>query len=160
MLGKALRHGRHTVAAEPADNAAALAARRTSPRVHNPAVQAAARQISAILAPAPEQLRSAPPKQARLLKLPAFPITTIDSFPQTAEIRQARGEFKAGHLDFAHYQGAMHAEIDRCVQEQEALGLDVLVHGEAEYDARSASVFNCFYAHKNKKATRKGGLSC
>lgn len=109
---------------------------------------------------APEQLRSAPPKQARLLKLPAFPITTIDSFPQTAGIRQARSEFKAGHLDFARYQGAMRAEIERCVQEQEALGLGMLVHGEAEYGARSASVFNCFYAHKNKKATRKGGLSC
>ncbi|KWT70324.1 5-methyltetrahydropteroyltriglutamate-- homocysteine methyltransferase [Comamonas testosteroni] len=101
-----------------------------------------------------------PPKQARLLKLPAFPITTIDSFPQTAGIRQARSEFKAGHLDFARYQGVMRAEIERCVQEQEALGLGMLVHGEAEYGARSASVFNCFYAHKNKKATRKGGLSC
>ena len=91
------------------------------------------------------------PKQARLLKLPAFPITTIDSFPQTAEIRQARSEFKAGHLDFARYQGAMHAEIERCVQEQEALGLDVLVHGEAEHEARSASVLIAFTRTKTKR---------
>jgi hypothetical protein len=35
--------------AELADNAAALAARRTSPRVHNPAVQAAVKQISSQL---------------------------------------------------------------------------------------------------------------
>ena len=75
---------------------------------------------------------SAPPKQAALLKLPTFPTTTIGSFPQTAEIRQARSQFKAGELDEAAYKAAMQAEIARSVREQEALGLDVLVHGEAE----------------------------
>lgn len=132
VLGKALRHGRDCVKAELADNASALAARRTSPRVHNPVVQAAVKQISAGLGQRQSRYEARAPKQARLLKLPAFPTTTIGSFPQTAEIRQARSEFKAGHLDFARYQGAMRAEIERCVQEQEALGLDVLVHGEAE----------------------------
>lgn len=132
VLGKALRHGRDCVKAELADNASALAARRTSPRVHNPVVQAAVKQISAGLGQRQSSYEARAPKQARLLKLPAFPTTTIGSFPQTAEIRQARSEFKAGHLDFARYQGAMRAEIERCVQEQEALGLDVLVHGEAE----------------------------
>lgn len=132
VLGKALRHGRDCVKAELADNAAALAARRTSPRVHNPAVQAAVKQINAGLGQRRSSYEARAPKQARLLKLPAFPTTTIGSFPQTTEIRQARSEFKAGRLDFARYQGAMRAEIERCVQEQEALGLDVLVHGEAE----------------------------
>ncbi len=132
VLGKALRHGRDCVKAELADNASALAARRTSPRVHNPVVQAAVKQISAGLGQRQSRYEARAPKQARLLKLPAFPTTTIGSFPQTAEIRQARSEFKAGHLDFARYQGAMRAEIECCVQEQEALGLDVLVHGEAE----------------------------
>ncbi|NIF85693.1 5-methyltetrahydropteroyltriglutamate--homocysteine S-methyltransferase [Comamonas sp. Tr-654] len=132
VLGKALRNGRDAVAAELADNAAALAARRASPRVHNPAVQAAVKQINARLGQRQSSYEARAPKQSRLLKLPAFPTTTIGSFPQTAEIRQARSEFKAGRLDFAHYQGAMRAEIERCVQEQEALGLDVLVHGEAE----------------------------
>jgi 5-methyltetrahydropteroyltriglutamate--homocysteine methyltransferase len=67
-----------------------------------------------------------------LLKLPAFPTTTIGSFPQTAEIRQARSAYKAGRLDEDGYQAAMRAEIARSVREQEALDLDVLVHGEAE----------------------------
>src|SRR5690606_15972197 len=71
-------------------------------------------------------------KQAALLKLPAYPTTTIGSFPQTADIRRARGEYKAGRLDAAGYKAAMQAEIARSVREQEALGLDVLVHGEAE----------------------------
>jgi len=132
VLGKALRHGRDCVKAELADNASALAARRTSHRVHNPVVQAAVKQISAGLGQRQSRYEARAPKQARLLKLPAFPTTTIGSFPQTAEIRQARSEFKAGRLDFARYQDAMRAEIERCVQEQEALGLDVLVHGEAE----------------------------
>jgi len=132
VLGKALRYGRDCVKAELADNAAALAARRTSPRVHNPAVQAAVKQINAGLGQRRSSYEARAPKQARLLKLPAFPTTTIGSFPQTTEIRQARSEFKAGRLDFARYQSAMRAEIERCVQKQEALGLDVLVHGEAE----------------------------
>lgn len=132
VLGKALRYGRDCVKAELADNAAALAARRTSPRVHNPAVQAAVKQINAGLGQRRSSYEARAPKQARLLELPAFPTTTIGSFPQTTEIRQARSEFKAGRLDFARYQSAMRAEIERCVQEQEALGLDVLVHGEAE----------------------------
>ena len=67
-----------------------------------------------------------------MLKLPPFPTTTIGSFPQTADIRRARSEFKAGRLEPAAYQAAMQVEIARSVREQEALGLDVFVHGEAE----------------------------
>ncbi|HPU20825.1 MAG TPA: 5-methyltetrahydropteroyltriglutamate--homocysteine S-methyltransferase, partial [Alicycliphilus sp.] len=71
-------------------------------------------------------------RQAALLQLPAYPTTTIGSFPQTAQIRQARSAFKAGQIDAAAYREAMRAEIARSVRAQEELGLDVLVHGEAE----------------------------
>jgi 5-methyltetrahydropteroyltriglutamate--homocysteine methyltransferase len=67
-----------------------------------------------------------------LLQLPAYPTTTIGSFPQTGNIRHVRSQFKSGALDEAGYKAAMRAEIERSVREQEALGLDVLVHGEAE----------------------------
>eukprot|EP01041_Mallomonas_annulata_P015313 gene15313-32441_t len=70
--------------------------------------------------------------QRARLKLPLLPTTTIGSFPQTAEIRAARGAFKRGALDAAHYQQKMEAEIALAVRKQEALGIDVLVHGEAE----------------------------
>lgn len=70
-------------------------------------------------------------QQARL-NLPLFPTTTIGSFPQTAEIRKARSEWNKGNLSDADYTAAMKAEIKRCVDEQEALGIDVFVHGEAE----------------------------
>ncbi|HZE10799.1 MAG TPA: 5-methyltetrahydropteroyltriglutamate--homocysteine S-methyltransferase [Burkholderiales bacterium] len=71
-------------------------------------------------------------KQKARLKLPLLPTTTIGSFPQTPEIRRARAELKKGHVGQPAYLEAMRAEIRAAVARQEALGLDVLVHGEAE----------------------------
>ncbi|MFN3987787.1 MAG: 5-methyltetrahydropteroyltriglutamate--homocysteine S-methyltransferase [Rhodocyclaceae bacterium] len=132
VLATALNQGRAAVAEPLAANQAALAARRASPRVHNPRVQAAVARIDAHLGMRESHYTKRAPKQAERLQLPAYPTTTIGSFPQTAEIRQARADFKAGRLDVAAYKAAMQAEIARAVREQEALGLDVLVHGEAE----------------------------
>ncbi|CDG83136.1 5-methyltetrahydropteroyltriglutamate--homocysteine S-methyltransferase [Janthinobacterium agaricidamnosum] len=132
VLAQALRGGRDSVKEALAANQAALAARRASPRVHNPAVQKAVGQIDASLGARKSSYASRATEQAALLKLPAYPTTTIGSFPQTAEIRLARSSFKAGTLDAAGYKAAMQAEIARSVREQEELGLDVLVHGEAE----------------------------
>lgn len=132
LLGRALREGREAVKAQLAANAAALASRRASPRVNNPAVQAAVAAIDFRMGERRSAYGVRAARQARLLKLPAYPTTTIGSFPQTADIRRARSEFKAGRLDAALYRAAMRAEIERSVREQEALGLDVLVHGEAE----------------------------
>jgi 5-methyltetrahydropteroyltriglutamate--homocysteine methyltransferase len=110
----------------------ALAARRASPRVHRATVAA---RIAAA-APGADQRASAFPARQKAqrarLKLPLLPTTTIGSFPQTAEIRAARAAFKRGALDAAHYQQKMQAEIALAVRKQEALGIDVLVHGEAE----------------------------
>ncbi|WP_050468211.1 5-methyltetrahydropteroyltriglutamate--homocysteine S-methyltransferase [Herbaspirillum chlorophenolicum] len=132
ILGRALREGRDAVKTELAQNLATLTARRTSPRVNNPAVQAAVAKIDTKFGQRQNAYTQRAQKQAALLKLPAYPTTTIGSFPQTAEIRQARSQYKAGQLDDAGYKAAMQAEIARSVREQETLGLDVLVHGEAE----------------------------
>ncbi|MFT4267632.1 MAG: 5-methyltetrahydropteroyltriglutamate--homocysteine S-methyltransferase [Xenophilus sp.] len=132
VLGKALGEGRDAVKAQLDANRAALAARRASPRVNNPAVQAAVARVGGHLGLRESAYARRAPKQAAFLKLPRYPTTTIGSFPQTAEIRHARSEFKAGRLDHPAYQAAMRAEIERSVREQERLGLDVLVHGEAE----------------------------
>ncbi|MDR1534491.1 MAG: 5-methyltetrahydropteroyltriglutamate--homocysteine S-methyltransferase [Planctomycetota bacterium] len=66
------------------------------------------------------------------LGLPPFPATTIGSFPQTPEIRRARRDRKRGELSEEGYREAIRKEIGDCVRKQEELGLDVLVHGEAE----------------------------
>lgn len=70
--------------------------------------------------------------QEAALQLPALPTTTIGSFPQTTEIRKARAAHRAGTLSDADYEAAMKTEIAQVIKLQEDLGLDVLVHGEAE----------------------------
>ena len=115
-----------------AQNRAVQQSRASSPRIHKAAVQA---RIAAIT-DADSQRQS--PFAARIevqrarLNLPAFPTTTIGSFPQTASIRLARQSYKQGKLSTSEYTDAMHSEIRNAVLVQERLGLDVLVHGEAE----------------------------
>jgi len=132
ILGKALTQGRATVQEALAANAAAIASRRASPRVHNPQVQAAVAAIDAALGQRDSSYPQRAAQQAQRLQLPKFPTTTIGSFPQTPDIRKARSDYKAGKIDESAYQAAMRAEIERSVREQEKLELDVLVHGEAE----------------------------
>ncbi|MBU6441381.1 MAG: 5-methyltetrahydropteroyltriglutamate--homocysteine S-methyltransferase [Betaproteobacteria bacterium] len=132
LLARALNQGREAVRDALLANREALACRRASARVHRPEVRAALDAVTPQMGRrrSVHALRAA--RQAELLRLPAFPTTTIGSFPQTAQIRHARAEYKAGRLDAEAYRAAMRAEVERCVREQEALGLDVLVHGEAE----------------------------
>ena len=85
-------------------------------------------QIEARREPLAERARL----QAERLGLPELPTTTIGSFPQTAEIRRARRDHRAGQLDDAAYQGFLEREIASTIEAQERLGLDVLVHGEPE----------------------------
>ncbi|TAK92394.1 MAG: 5-methyltetrahydropteroyltriglutamate--homocysteine S-methyltransferase [Burkholderiaceae bacterium] len=71
-------------------------------------------------------------KQRVELALPLFPTTTIGSFPQTGAIRAARAAYKRGQLGHLDYLQTMRAEIKLAIEKQEAYGLDLLVHGEAE----------------------------
>jgi 5-methyltetrahydropteroyltriglutamate--homocysteine methyltransferase len=64
--------------------------------------------------------------------LPPLPTTTIGSFPQTVEIRAARAAFKRSEIAAVGYREAMRAEIALAICKQEELGIDMLVHGEAE----------------------------
>ncbi|TFW28572.1 5-methyltetrahydropteroyltriglutamate--homocysteine S-methyltransferase [Massilia horti] len=132
LLAQALNKGRVAVQEALVANHAAVERRRGSPRVHNQAVQAAVAAIDASAGERSEPYEQRATRQAALLQLPAYPTTTIGSFPQTAAIRQARSRFRRGELDEASYKTHMQSEIALCVREQEALGLDVLVHGEAE----------------------------
>ena len=131
-LATALNHGREAVTDELKSNRAAIQSRRGSQRVKNPAVAPAVAGVAPELGQRRHPYPVRAEKQAALLHLPLYPTTTIGSFPQTAEIRQARNHFKNGKLDFESYRTAMHAAISETVRKQEELGLDVLVHGEAE----------------------------
>ena len=109
-----------------------IRARSHSDRVNNARVQARLTQIT----PRDSQRGQAYERRAELQRqrfnLPAWPTTTIGSFPQTTEIRGLRLDFKRGSLDSARYRAGIGEHIRQAVAEQERLGLDVLVHGEAE----------------------------
>ncbi|UZE17077.1 5-methyltetrahydropteroyltriglutamate--homocysteine S-methyltransferase [Pseudomonas sp. B21-054] len=115
-----------------AQSRAVQADRAASPRIHKPAVQARVAAITARDSQRHSLFAQRIEKQRAGLNLPLFPTTTIGSFPQTASIRLARQSFKQGKLSEAQYTDAMHSEIRHAVLVQERLGLDVLVHGEAE----------------------------
>jgi len=106
--------------------------RASSARIHKPEVQKRLAAVQAADSRRQSAFAERIEKQRALLNLPLFPTTTIGSFPQTATIRQARQGFKQGKLTEAEYVEAMRAEIRHAVEFQERIGLDVLVHGEAE----------------------------
>ncbi len=133
-LAQALRDGPAHPDVQPALQAAsqALAARRASQRVHNQVVQKQLAGITPAMAQrhSPYVQRAAVQQEA--LQLPLLPTSTIGSFPQTQAIRQVRAAFKRHELKALDYLHAMRAEVADMVARQEALGLDVLVHGEPE----------------------------
>ncbi|HEX7817480.1 5-methyltetrahydropteroyltriglutamate--homocysteine S-methyltransferase [Dyella sp.] len=108
------------------------ASRRHSTSVHRAAV---ARRIRGL---DPAAARRASPHERRRslqqqkLALPPYPTTTIGSFPQTHEVRDARARYKSGKLAEADYEAFLEAETGKCIRFQEEIGLDVLVHGEFE----------------------------
>ena len=107
-------------------------ARRDSERVHNAAVSQRLAGITAEDSQRDNSYVARSEAQRKRFQLPAWPTTTIGSFPQTTEIRGLRLDFKQGRLDSNHYRTGIAEHIKQAIVEQERLGLDVLVHGEAE----------------------------
>ncbi|CAM4077484.1 5-methyltetrahydropteroyltriglutamate--homocysteine S-methyltransferase [Vibrio neonatus] len=70
--------------------------------------------------------------QKEVLKLPLLPTTTIGSFPQTSDVRKTRAAYKRGDISTTQYTEIIQGFIKDTVERQEKIGLDVLVHGEAE----------------------------
>ena len=115
-----------------AANQKAAESRKTSVRIHNDAVKA---RLSGIQ---PKDFERQSPfsdrqkQQVEKLQLPEFPTTTIGSFPQTKEIRQARSKWKKGELTDADYDTFLKKETEKCVVFQDEIGIDMPVHGEFE----------------------------
>ena len=121
-----------SVGALLADNQAAIDSRRTSPLIHKPRVAARVQAIEPADFERQSAFASRQVLQTASLRLPLFPTTTIGSFPQTDAVRQLRARFKKGDLTVADYNQALEAETEAAIRWQEAVGLDVLVHGEFE----------------------------
>ncbi len=132
ILAKGANEGRDAISKELEASDAVVEERNTSERTHNPKVR---ERMDAIT---PDMLDRKSPYQERRkaqqekLHLPAYPTTSIGSFPQTKEIRKARASFKKGQLGETDYKKAMQEEIQKVVAFQEKIDMDVLVHGEPE----------------------------
>jgi 5-methyltetrahydropteroyltriglutamate--homocysteine methyltransferase len=131
-LARALDHGRNSVANELNASAKAVASRRTSPRTNNSAVRDRIAQVTATMATRGKPFAARRELQRTRLNLPAFPTTTIGSFPQTADVRKARAAHAKGVLSDAEYDDFLRKETEAAIRWQEEIGLDVLVHGEFE----------------------------
>ncbi len=131
-LGRGLNEGEDAIRETLTASAKARQARAESPRIHRPVMQERLKRLTQddIGRTNPFSVRQV--RQRERLQLPLLPTTTIGSFPQTPEIRQARAAFKKGELGNLQYLEAMRDEIRLAIRKQEEIGLDVLVHGEPE----------------------------
>lgn len=132
ILGKALNHGRESVASALLENTKALNTRKTSKRVHDKSVKERLSLLGLISENRHSNYQTRAELQEKRFNLPLYPTTTIGSFPQTKSIREVRRDYKNQLVTTDIYQAKMEEEIQLCVKEQEALGLDVFVHGEPE----------------------------
>ncbi|WOC14696.1 5-methyltetrahydropteroyltriglutamate--homocysteine S-methyltransferase [Pseudochrobactrum sp. MP213Fo] len=110
----------------------AINARKASTKVNNKSVQARVAAITDAQSHRQSPFETRVKLQAEHLNLPLYPTTTIGSFPQTKEVRQARSRFTKGELSAADYQTFLEQETETAIRWQEEIGIDVLVHGEFE----------------------------
>jgi len=132
LLAKGLREGREAIAAELDARTALLKAASTSPKRRNPAVQ---ERLASLPADATDRALPYAERaiiQQEKLRLPPLPTTTIGSFPQTPELRAVRRKADTGEITQETYETFLEGQIRDVIAHQEALGIDVLVHGEPE----------------------------
>ena len=113
-------------------NQLAAESRKTSKLIHNDKVKQRANAIVESDAARLHDFSVRRDKQRQALNLPLFPVTTIGSFPQTAEVRAWRAKFKKGELNELQYETLLKEETEKAIRWQEEIGIDVLVHGEFE----------------------------
>jgi 5-methyltetrahydropteroyltriglutamate--homocysteine methyltransferase len=131
---KELSNGENTETANTTwqANRSAMQSRRTSRLIHNDAVKQRVSAITKKDAQRDHPFTIRKQKQQEALGLPLYPTTTIGSFPQTAEVRSWRAKFKSGELSLGQYDELIAKETEETIRWQEAIGIDVLVHGEFE----------------------------
>lgn len=130
-LALGLNKGEPAIAYELAMSDAAVHSRTVSTKIHRSHVKDRLKSVTVDMVSRqhPYGIRQ---KAQKVLNLPLFPSTTIGSFPQTKEIRSERQQYKSGQLNIEKYKEKMYQHIAHDIGKQEELGIDVLVHGEAE----------------------------
>ncbi|EKD55446.1 MAG: hypothetical protein ACD_60C00007G0010 [uncultured bacterium] len=132
LLANGLNQGEESIAASLAKNKEVISSRAHSARIHDKEVDERVKKVDEEFSQRKNPYAKRAVKQRELLKLPYLSTTTIGSFPQTQEIRKIRQDFKSKKIDHETYTQKIKEQIAYVIQKQESLGLDVLVHGEAE----------------------------
>ena len=132
LLARALDEGEAAISSALKESDTALAEVRADTRVHDAAVAARLAAVTPTMERRARPYLERAAVQHQRLQLPTLPVTTIGSFPQTAEVRAARARFARGELSEAGYGAAIEREIAAAVRWQEEAGVDVPVHGEFE----------------------------
>lgn len=131
-LVKGLNEGRAAIKQEIATAQQAIQQLQQSEQRNNRAVEQEIRQLSDALPQRSSDFAARQRLQHDTFHLPLLPTTTIGSFPQTTEVRQARRNWRKGDWTEEHYNQFIRDETARWIRIQEDIGLDVLVHGEFE----------------------------
>jgi len=132
VLTKFVNEGAAAVNKELSENEKAQEARRTSTRIHNPAVKGRVADFKDKDMNRNSGFDKRIEAQNKLFNLPPLPTTTIGSFPQTEDVRAARAKFKKGDLSQAAYDRFLEEKTEETIKIQEEIGIDALVHGEFE----------------------------
>ena len=114
------------------ENRDAATSRAISSRIHNTVVKSRLAAVAPKDYDRKSKFSTRQEEQRKKLNLPEFPTTTIGSFPQTKEIRKARAQWKKGVLSDCAYDKFLKKKTAECVELQDKVGIDMLVHGEFE----------------------------
>jgi 5-methyltetrahydropteroyltriglutamate--homocysteine methyltransferase len=106
--------------------------RKTSKLIHDNAVKDRIKIINKSITDRKSSYTLRAKVQKDIFLLPKYPTTTIGSFPQTSDVRQARAKFKRGEIDEKSYDKFLEEKTIDAIRKQEKIGLDVIVHGEFE----------------------------
>ncbi|RAP76010.1 5-methyltetrahydropteroyltriglutamate--homocysteine S-methyltransferase [Paenibacillus montanisoli] len=132
LLARGIRHGEEAIRAELDESQRSRQALQQSPsRARSEALQGIADLATQPFARASSFAERRETQKERW-QLPLLPTTTIGSFPQSAEVRGARHQWRKGAWSEQQYDGFIREQIKRWIGIQTELGLDVLVHGEFE----------------------------
>jgi 5-methyltetrahydropteroyltriglutamate--homocysteine methyltransferase len=113
-------------------NSAVIQRRATSKKIHNDEVKERVQRIESSDYVRKTSFSERQALQQAHFNLPLFPTTTIGSFPQTTEVRQARANHKKGVLSAEDYDTFLKDQVVAAIEFQHDIGIDVLVHGEFE----------------------------
>jgi len=130
ILKQNINHGE--AKSDLTDNKACIEERKKSSLIHDDNVKVRVKTINEDTLNRQSKYEDRAKIQRDIFNLPLYPTTTIGSFPQTKDVRQARAKNRKGELSNEDYDKFLEDKTIEAIKRQEELGIDVIVHGEFE----------------------------